>query len=199
MTDGGLQGHAPRLLVTGFGPFPKMPENPTSRLVARLADDPPVGVTARVLATEWASCRPLAAEAAGFDAVVMFGVAGGSRRIRYERVAHPVAASSPDAAGRLPEAPPPTSRRPAFDVPALVARARAAGFPVVLSSSAGTYICNAGYAAALAGNSRTLFVHVPQTLPRGPLSDDGLERHARWLIATVAARLTAAGRRAPAR
>ncbi|WP_420393634.1 hypothetical protein [Acuticoccus sp.] len=178
----------PRLLVTGFGPFPGMPENPTSRLLDALAADPPAGVTARLLPTHWSVVAELAAEARMADAVIMFGVAGNARRIRYERVAVPLAASRPDATGASPCAPPLRSHRTALPVAALAVQARAAGYPVAISHSAGTYVCNAAYAAVLSTNPAALFVHVPPTTRRGPLSAAGLERHARWLIAALTRR-----------
>ena len=122
--------------------------------------------------------------AARYGAVIMFGVAGRETMIRYERIATCHAGPQLDAAGGC--APPLTRTRfTAFDVPELVREAREAGFPVRLSHSAGTYVCNAGYGAALCGNPRALFVHVPPTTARGPLGDAGLVRHARWLIDTV--------------
>ena len=74
------------------------------------------------------------------------------------------------------------SARTRHDVPALAAEARRAGYPVAVSASAGTYICNATYAAALVANPRTLFVHIPEARPRGPLSAGGLAAHALWLV-----------------
>ena len=183
-----MRRNAPRLLVTGFGSFPGMPRNPTEALVEALAADPPPGVDARRLDTHWAVIETLPALARRYEAVIMFGVAGGETMIRYERVATPHACRRVDAADRLPP-PLPRFRFTRFDVPEMVREARAAGFPVRLSHSAGTYVCNAGYGAALAGNPRSLFVHVPQTTLRGPLGAAGLERHARWLVAEVIAAL----------
>lgn len=174
--------NAARLLVTGFGPFPGVPVNPTTRLVETIEAENIPGVTAMVLPTEWRVCDDLPIESRAYDAVVMFGVAASTRHIRYERVALPAAAQRPDAAGTIPapgRLPYRTTRLP---VTRLVAAARAAGFPVVLSHSAGTYICNASYGAALGGNPRTLFVHVPLPNRLGPLSQSGLERHAFWLL-----------------
>ncbi|WP_146619966.1 hypothetical protein [Acuticoccus sediminis] len=174
----------PRLLVTGFGSFPGMPQNPTERLAAALAATPPAGVTVRRLDTHWTVVETLPPVARTFDAVIMFGVAGRETMIRYERIATPFTGPRVDADNRMPPALL-RSRFTEFDVPELVRDARTAGFPVRLSHSAGTYVCNAGYGAALAGNPLSLFVHVPPTTRRGPLSDAGLERHARWLIGLV--------------
>ncbi len=176
-----------RLLVTGFGPFPGMPDNPASTLVRAVGAQRLAGVEARLIDTEWAACAPFRESAAEADTVLMFGVAGGTHRIRYERVAHPVASARKDAAGRLPEAAPAMSRRSALPVGGLVALARRAGFPVVLSHSPGGYICNASYAAALSGNPNAMFVHIPQPVGRSAISAARLEAHALWLIGTLLA------------
>lgn len=176
----------PRLLVTGFGSFPGMPRNPTERLVDTIGAAPPPGVHAHRLDTHWDVVDRLPPMARRFDAVLMFGVAGRETMIRYERIATAIADPHPDAAGDLPPVLART-RYTGFDVPVMVNLARAAGFPVRLSHSAGTYVCNAGFGAALAGNPMSLFVHVPPPTRRGPLSEAGLEAHARWLIDLVAA------------
>lgn len=106
--------------------------------------------------------------------------------MRYERQARLGAGPMCDAAGERGPGPS-RSRWTRLDVDALVLAARAAGWPVAPSHSAGTYVCNASYGAALAANPFALFVHVPPTTARGPLSPDGLERHARWLIAALRA------------
>lgn len=174
----------PRILVTGFGSFPGMPRNPTERLAAALAAAPPAGVDVIRLDTHWSVVDTLPTVARRYGAVIMFGVAGRETMIRYERIATPQTGGQLDAANAMPR-PLARTRYTQFDVPELVREARAAGFPVRLSHSAGTYVCNAGYGAALCGNPRALFVHVPPTTRRGPLSNSGLERHARWLIDTV--------------
>ena len=174
-----------RILVTGFGPFPGVPVNPTTRLVEALAAEGLPGVTTRLMPTTWQVCSAIAEEAPRFDGVVMFGVAASAHRIRYERVSLPTAGRNPDATGKLPDVAP---RHHASRLPVahLAAAARAAGFPVVLSHSAGTYICNASYAAALSANPRTLFVHVPLPTGHGALSHSGLLTHARWLLGELA-------------
>ncbi len=174
-----------RLLVTGFGPYPGVPRNPTTPLVETVAAARLAGVATALLPTTWQVCEEIAARARAYDGVVMFGVAPSARRIRYERVSLPTAGRHPDAAGALPVAAPryATSRLPVAE---LAKAARGAGFPVALSHSAGTYICNASYGAALASNPHTLFVHIPLPTGRGALSQAGLARHALWLVAGLA-------------
>lgn len=183
----------PQLLVTGFGPFPGVAVNPTGCLVELIAARGLPGVTAWRMPTEWDVCGPLAETARAFDAVLMFGVAASAHRIRYERVALPRAAVLPDAAGRTDDTMSVPYRTTRLPVRQLVTAARREGFPVVLSHSAGRYLCNAAYGAALSTNPRTLFVHVPMPAGRGALSEDGLEAHALWLVGRVAACLPGAG------
>ncbi|MEM8664127.1 MAG: peptidase C15 [Pseudomonadota bacterium] len=174
-----------RVLVTGFGPFPGVPDNPAAALVRALEARDLAGVEPVVLPTRWDICETVAVRAARADAVVMFGVAAREWRIRYERVALPVASKVPDAVGCTAEAPPLSSRRTAFDTPALVRAARRAGFDVRLSNSPGTYICNASYAAALSSNPKSLFVHIPPPVARSRTAATRLEAHALWLIGLI--------------
>jgi pyroglutamyl-peptidase len=167
----------PDILITGFGPFPGVRRNPTSplalRLLARLlcagidAEALLLPVSYRhalpLLEHELARLRP--------RAVLMLGLAGKSRFIRIERFARLDASpTSPDAGGATPE------RRPGKALPLAstaslepaLAALRRAGLRARLSPSAGRYLCNAAYAAALSSCPRhvpVLFVHIPW--PRG--------------------------------
>lgn len=170
--------------VTGFGPFPQMPDNPTEALVKALADRHGPALRARVLPTEWRILPEVAEFAATVPVLIMFGVAGTARRIRYERLSQPSAARV-DADGRLPEAAPHRRRTTRLNVPLLAQAARREGFPVDVSGNAGSYLCNASYGAALSANPHALFVHVPPLQRRGPLSLAGLIAHAEWLMNTL--------------
>lgn len=185
-----------RLLVTGFGPFPGVPVNPCERLIAALAEARPGLATAR-FETLWTAPAEVTRLAARADLVLMFGVAASERRIRYERVALPAVAAAPDARGALPAERRLAYRMSGLPVPALADAARRAGFPVRLSHSAGRYICNAAYGAALGANRRTLFVHIPLPTRHGPLGADGLLSHALWLVDRLAEEGPAAGRPRP--
>ena len=171
------------LLVTGFGPFPFVRVNPTTRLARQVAGSPRLafaGIAARalVLETSYGGGLPrLAAELAATrpDAVLMLGLAGRARAVRAERFAR-VGSSRlhVDAAGATPKTGGggglPLASTAALE-PAL-ACLRRAGLAAALSPSAGRYLCNAGYALALADAGRrgknvppTLFVHVPWLRP----------------------------------
>ena len=115
----------------------------------------------------------------------MFGVAGGAHRIRYERVSLPVASGRPDAAGAVARGGPSQTRWSRLPVHRLAAAAAASGFPVSPSNSAGSYICNASYGAALSANPNSLLIHVPLPAGRGTLSLPGLKAHAAWSVALI--------------
>jgi pyroglutamyl-peptidase len=173
-------GYRPRLLVTGFGPFPNAPENPTQTLMASLAAEPPekfgaAALRAIVLATDyrksWLVLRR-AYVALAPDVVVHFGLSRNADALAVERVGRRrVDASRPDAAGFAP--PSGMCRRSGPDelaatlpVDATVKALVEQGFPAAASDDAGGYVCNATlYRSLLAvnpGDRRLVgFIHVP--------------------------------------
>ncbi|MHB2169738.1 pyroglutamyl-peptidase I [Alsobacter sp. R-9] len=175
----------PRLLVTGFGPYPKVRVNPTgviarrlgaSRRLARLG----IAVTAQVLETSYAAAGaavpPLIA-AVEPDACLHLGLAPRERVIRIEtRGENRTRRLSPDVRGRRPaslklrpEAP--AALRGTPRAAALLAGLRRQGLPARLSQDAGAYLCNAMYFWSLdearrAGRDRpVVFVHLPWPAP----------------------------------
>jgi len=172
------------ILVTGFGPFPRAPFNPTAALVRRLARAAlrnGIHCVAHVFATSYAAIdRELPALLATHrpDAIVMFGLAGGRNSLSIETVARNRRnVWFPDAAG---SAPPRSaialgaaaSRRGRAPFMRLLAAARATRVATALSRDAGNYLCNYVYGRALeeaakpGGPRRVVFVHVPQIGPR---------------------------------
>ena len=181
----------PRLLVTGFGPFPGAPRNPTEILVHGLAGEAPEAFGAgalktAVLPTDYRrSWRMLRRLYAGFapDIVVHFGVSQKLKAIHVERVARNAAnPARPDAAGYVP--PSARARRSGpevllstLPVSAVHAALAEAGFPAVLSDDAGAYVCNATLYRSLAANAapRIGFIHVPPIGRRGMTQTDVFE------------------------
>jgi pyroglutamyl-peptidase len=170
------------ILLTGFGPFPGAPFNPTGPLVTELACRRTPGLrnirrVAHVFPTSYEAVdRELPALLAleRPDALVMFGLAPRSRQIRIEtRARNALTRVVPDASGHLPAASmiaPGAGAALSLRAPAqrLVAAARAAGMPAALSGDAGSYLCNylcwrAGEAAERDSGPRLIaFVHVPK-------------------------------------
>ncbi|GGC73895.1 pyroglutamyl-peptidase I family protein [Chelatococcus reniformis] len=167
-----------RIVVTGFGPFPGMPANPTALLAPALARSRRLArngldVTAIVLDTSYVRLEPrigalLASPAP--DVLLMLGVAGRAKVLRVEaRGLGRANTTSADAAGRTPRRRPrgPLIRRSRVAlVPAVVALRRRR-LPADRSIDAGRYLCNAAYHEALGQADGTLvvFVHVPKPRP----------------------------------
>jgi pyroglutamyl-peptidase len=185
------------IVLTGFGPFPGAPFNPTGALVAALARRRRRGLHVRrvghVFATSYAAVdRELPALLARErpDVLIMFGLATRSRHIRIEtRARNARSGMVPDASGHLPTVDviaPGLGGALSLPVPAqrLVAAVRGLGIPAALSRDAGDYLCNylcwrAGEAVDRDGAPRVIaFVHVPKvhvlkvraTRARGPIA-----------------------------
>ncbi|MEZ5910461.1 MAG: pyroglutamyl-peptidase I [Hyphomicrobiaceae bacterium] len=171
------------ILLTGFGPFPGMPENATSHIVPEVAKAarsafPGYEVHWSVLPTEWrAAPSRLAAlhEDMAPELSLHLGVSSMARGFEIEARARNVTAPHIDAAGELPPSDRLASDAPEFLAAALptrllVERLRRQGLPAYLSWDAGTYLCNALlYHALLAsrragGPRRVGFVHIPAWL-----------------------------------
>lgn len=161
------------LLVTGFGPFPRVPRNPSAALARRvgaLARPKLGGTSVRVLIlpTTYAAIsgtlEPALAEAPA--AILMFGVATSARCVRVEgRGRNRTSRLFPDASGRVAtrltlERDGPAARRAPAAAEALATLKRA-GIDAVPSRDAGRYLCNATYFRTLREGPPVLFVHIP--------------------------------------
>jgi pyroglutamyl-peptidase len=162
-----------RLLITGFGPFPGMPRNPSAALARRVAASPRwrvlgIDVACRILTTSYAALAteldPALADSP--DAVLLIGVAGRSQRIRVEwRATSRRSTLFPDVAGEWAGsvASGRTAARRSRIAPIKPLRAlRAEGLPSRISRDAGRYLCNASYFRALALPCPVLFIHIPK-------------------------------------
>ena len=173
-----------KILITGFGPFPGAPFNPTGALVELLARQSPMPAgtrrVAHVFTTSYDTVdRELPALIAHTRpaALVMFGLAQRTRHVRIETLArNTLSRVLADVAGVLP-----TTGAIAADGPAalalpapaqrLLAAARNAGARAALSRNAGSYLCNylcwrASESATNAGGPAVAtFVHVPLVRP----------------------------------
>lgn len=174
----------PRVLVTAFGPFPGVPDNPSATILQRLGDVAGVRLFRHRFATEWAELDRLAALLARVRPriVVHVGVASRARRVRIETTAVAARDAAPDASGRLPPSPLAAARprrRIRVGADQLVVAARRAGAPAGVSGDAGRYLCNAllyrslAIAETAARPHLAVFVHVPLPAPaRGRRLED---------------------------
>jgi len=169
-------GPGTSVLVTGFGPFPGVPVNPSEAIVARLGAVAGARLTRHRLATAWDGLPVLDSLLAGVRIAVHVGVAPRARQLRIETVAVDARDRAADAAGRLPSSVGASGavRRSRAVAAPLVAAARAAGTPAGASADAGRYLCNALYFHSLAAAAASprphlaVFVHVPPpALQRG--------------------------------
>jgi pyroglutamyl-peptidase len=165
----------PRLLVTGFGPFPGITRNPSAETARRLAASPRLRALAidadvLILPTTYAALDEVLAPALtrlSPDAVLMIGVAGRARRVRVEgRALNRASVLAPDARGRRPErlsfGNGPAARLARSDVGRIVQLLRRRGVACEPSRNAGRYLCNAAYYRALAAPMPVLFIHIPK-------------------------------------
>jgi pyroglutamyl-peptidase len=170
-----------RVLITGFGPFPGAPFNPTEPLVMELARRRhPANVRRvphvfRVTYETVDRELPLLLARVQPDALIMFGLAGRTRHIRVETRAHnAITRTVPDAGGKLPVTASivpegPDTRALRAPTQKLVMAARATGVPAASSCDAGRYLCNylCWRAAEAAGAPRLVaFIHVPRVFER---------------------------------
>jgi pyroglutamyl-peptidase len=180
------------ILLTGFGPFPGAPFNPTEPLVAALLRrrNPAFANVRRVAHIFRVSYQAVDRELRELltrekpDVLVMFGLAVGARHLRIEtRARNAITRAVPDAAGEVPASSSIDAGSPAaltLRVPALrlLQAARATGMPTAISRDAGSYLCNylcwrAAEACGQPGMPRiAAFVHVPLTrrIARPPAS-----------------------------
>jgi pyroglutamyl-peptidase len=190
----------PWILVTGFGPFPGVPDNPTARLVRGLDGRSYGGAAVRAAVLDVSYDRAArqvraAVAAGGWPRLVLhFGVAVGATGVRVEaRAVNRKEAAVADVDGELGAAASIDPARPldaalvtAVDVAGLVAALNASGISAGPSDDAGRYVCNATYFQSLAWFAAEgaavpcVFVHVPDVAegscdPAGlPWSDDRL-------------------------
>jgi pyroglutamyl-peptidase len=190
-----------KILVTGFGPFPGAPFNPTGRLAEKLAQSrrlamAGVRLSSHVFRTSYEAVDrelPDLMTRTKPDVLLMFGLASRTRHIRVEtRARNSASQAIPDAAGHTPCSSTISLGAAAalpMRVPAqrLVKAAQVAGATAAPSRDAGRYLCNylcwraAEAAARPDGPALVAFVHVPRVRMAGgprsaPLTFDRLMR-----------------------
>ncbi|MEK9278652.1 pyroglutamyl-peptidase I [Bradyrhizobium sp. ISRA442] len=183
-----------RILLTGFGPFPGAPYNPTQPLVTRLAhlrrpalDD--VEIASHIFPVTYAAVdRQLPEVLARVkpDALLMFGLAARTSYLRIEtRARNAVTMLWPDGANTR-------SRKRAIAANAdammfgphtarLLRAARLTGIDARSSRDAGAYLCNylswrAIEGAKAGGPQLAAFIHVPLLARSGAMRRKGFPR-----------------------
>jgi pyroglutamyl-peptidase len=212
-TNGVASRGGSTVLLTGFGPFPGAPFNPTGPLVEKLlrlrrpafAEAQLVG---HVFRTSYAAVDtelPALLKRHRPDIVLMFGLAARTPFLRIETVARNTRTMLlPDAEGRssrgrsIAAGGPPRLRGRAPFAP-LLAAVRACRLPVRFSHNAGRYLCNYAYWRAIEAvppSRLVLFVHVPhiargkrprRAFNRRGVTMDGLVRAGEAVLRTLLA------------
>lgn len=197
-----------RVAISGFGPFPGVPRNPSAeivRAIARRRRFPAAGIDldTAIFPTVYARAREMlqALIEQQPDAIVMFGVAAKTKHIRIETLARNAASTlHPDHARVTPGSRKLVQEGAGYlksrtPISRLRAAARQAGVKAEFSNDAGRYLCNAVFYQALAATASLTpsplvqFVHVPAAKTRAELS--GLTRAGEaivWAVAQEAAR-----------
>lgn len=166
--NGLLMSSIEMMIVTGFGPFGDITENPSSQNLPLLRPRRNVrGISGLEVSME-AVDRFLSSQSAE-EAMVHFGVNQNATAIEIESVAvNEMRFSIPDNKGvtrngeTIDSGAPLTLSTSLVDVSLLVQALALDGFPVVSSTDAGRYICNYIYYKSLQlTNQRSLFIHVP--------------------------------------
>jgi pyroglutamyl-peptidase len=188
----------PTVLVTGFGPFPGAPFNPTRAIVADLLRRrrPALAglrLVGHVFRTSYAAVDAELPELIARhrpQVLLMFGLAARTPYIRIEtRARNRRSLLFADVAGHLPAT---AAIRPGAGATLpgrapfarLLTQARTARVPVRLSCDAGRYLCNYVYRQALELEPAlpcVLFVHVPK-MRRSPV----VRRHAKQRSLAIA-------------
>ena len=173
-----------RVLVTGFGPFPGVSNNPSALAVNELqrrADAgrfPGVQVATAIIPVDFKVIPGQVAEMMRLvrpDVVLCTGVDMDAEAITVERVAiNLVDAAMPDTSGAQPVDRPVIPGAPdglfaTIPVKAVRAAIEGIGVPAELSLSAGTYGCNAAMQNARPG-TRVGFLHIPSLKVLGTAS-----------------------------
>ena len=134
------------ILVTGFGAFPGVPDNPSERFARSVHGQIVAGraIVGRVLPVEWRRAWPALLEAVDTHrpiALLMYGVARHRTQVEVERVARNRTAARVDAVGELPPAEHVLPDAPDALLTTLPWRALT-GPHVGTSDNAGDYLCN---------------------------------------------------------
>jgi pyroglutamyl-peptidase len=201
----------PRILLTGFGPFPGVPRNPSGWLAETLAEQLPAPeLHGRIFPTEWQAAALLSdlCESLQPHVMIHFGVSEHAKTFRIEHSAHNRTAPRADAGGALPASPVILVEGAgrldtAFPAAALARHLKTNGVAAVTSHSAGHYLCNFLYYHSLDWALRqstpplVLFVHVPPTSGKdGDVTEEMLLRGGQEILRFI---LAFAGEREPTR
>ena len=161
-----------RILITGFEPFRGSDTNITQEIISQL----PAQIGNREIVT---ICLPVSFQRAPValqqaiaqhqpDMILLLGQCPASESIRLERFAmNMMDAKNPDNDGYTPSEETiylkaPLAYRTPIEIKTITHRLQEEKHPIVVSNSAGLYVCNRVYYEALHLQQNALFVHIPK-------------------------------------
>lgn len=169
-----------KILVTGFKPFLGEKINPSEMLALELEQNFPE-VTALVLPVEFGKSFEVLKnhlQKNSYDYLISIGQASGRSKICFEKIGlnwihaeHKDESGSRPSAGKISDGP--LALMSSFPIDEIYIKLKAEKYPVEISFSAGTFVCNDLYFRTLNEfkNLKSVFVHVPlieaQTLDSG--------------------------------
>ena len=163
-----------RVLVTAFKPFGGAETNITQSVLSLLPDSHADWAIEKVCLPVSFKRAPIALREAiatySPDLVIMLGQCPAGENIRLERFAiNMMDSTKSDNDGYIPNeetiyAHQPLALQTPLSVKALAMSCAETGLPVVVSNSAGLYVCNRVYYEALHLQQRAIFVHMPNNM-----------------------------------
>ena len=167
-----------RALLTGFGPFGSVTDNPSQRIVESLSQTPPDGceLNTRIFPVSYrlvSAALPALLIERSPQLLLMLGVAVGESRFRLEEMGHNrTDAAACDCEGRRWTEAAIVHEGADFYLTGFVLtmlrdRLNEMGFPAYISDSPGSYLCNFAYYHALHTiatgrlSTKCLFMHLP--------------------------------------
>ena len=165
-----------RVLVTAFEPFGGAETNITQSVLSLLPDSIAGWVIEKVCLPVSFMRAPIALREAiatcSPDFVIMLGQCPAGDNIRLERFTiNMMDSTKADNDGYIPSeetiyANQPLALQTPLSVKALAISCAETGLPVVVSNSAGLYVCNRVYYEALHLQQRAIFVHIPKNIEK---------------------------------
>ena len=165
-----------KVLLTGFNPFAGEKRNAAQEFLMGLPDHyKRASFTKRVIPTEFLGAQEKMAEwlSEGYDLALCLGQASGREMMMPERIAmNLMDAKLPDNAGYAPDEEPivkggPNAYFTNLPIKKVVKKLQEKGVPVMISNTAGTYVCNCLFYRTMheivSGGLATKggFIHVP--------------------------------------
>ena len=167
-----MSKQTPTLLITGFGPFPGAPDNPSQMLIEAMAQrnvGTRYNLVYGLLPTHWQNLPPILDDLFARhqpDVSIHLGYSARSPGFCLEQTAYNQTCEQPDVDGVAGSCDPIlevqpaqlTSDAPIEHIQQLLSRA---GFGIELSNDPGRYLCNMSYFLSLTRSRSSLFVHIP--------------------------------------